>query len=150
MTIVDPGTGEVRTVTATWADLRARAAMFETEAPETPPEIDRLLRGIESLMFQLADFQAKAQSELDDAKRVLNARISILSAKYEMKGRTQTMVNRLAEAEAEAEVAEVARLAVIVDHARRIGRALSSKHIGLQNTNKGLHPLVASQHRRGA
>lgn len=148
--IVDPTTGELRPVTATWAELRDRARAFEDAAPETPPEIDRLLREIESLGFKLADFQARAATELDDAKRVLNARMSILSAKYELKGRTQTMVNRLAEAEAEEEVAEVARLQVIVDHARRIARALSSKHIGLQNTNKGLQPMAAGQHRRGA
>lgn len=146
---VDPNTGELRPVTATWAELRARAAAFEDAAPETPVEIDKLLREIESLAFKLADFQARAATELDDARRILNARISILSAKHEMKGRTQTMVNRLAEAEAEAEVAEVQRLQVIVDHSRRIARALSSKHIGLQNTNKGLQPLAASHHRRG-
>lgn len=146
---VDYETGELRPVTATWPELRDRARAFEDAAPETPVEIDRLLREIESLGFKLADFQAKAQTELDEAKRVLNARMSILSAKYELKGRTQTMVNRLSEADAVSEVAEVARLQVIVDHSRRIARALSSKHIGLQNTNKGLQPLAGAHHRRG-
>ncbi len=146
--ITDPVTGEVRSAAEAWAHLRARAERHRLTNPETPPEIDRELREIEALGFEIADFQAQAQTDLDEAKRILNARMSVLSAKYEAKGRTQTMVNRLAEADAEVEVAEVARLTVIVDHARRIARALSSKHIGLQNTNKGLQPLAAAMHRR--
>lgn len=146
--ILDKESGEVRAAAEAWSLLRARAERHRLTNPETPPEIDRELRELEALGFDLADFQAQAQTDLDEARRVLNARLSVLSAKYEMKGRTQTMVNRLAEADADVEVAEVAKLTVIVDHARRIGRALSSKHIGLQNTNKGLQPLAAAAHRR--
>ncbi|WP_336647560.1 hypothetical protein [Microbacterium sp. MMO-10] len=146
--ITDSNTGEVRPAAVAWADLRARAERHRLTNPDTPPEIDQELREIEALGFDLADFQAQLATDLDEAKRVLNARLSVLSAKYELKGRTQTMVNRLAEAEAAVEVSEVARLTVIVDHARRIARALSSKHIGLQNTNKGLQPLAAAAHRR--
>ncbi len=148
--IIDPTTGEARSAAEAWPGLRSRVDQHRLTDPQTPPEIDRELRELEALGFELADFQAKAQTELDDAKRVLNARISVLSAKHEIRGRTQTMVNRLAEAEAEVEMADVARLQVIVDHSRRIARALSSKHIGLQNTNKGLQPLAGSAHRRGA
>lgn len=146
--ITDKGTGEVRSAAEAWAHLRARAEKHRLTNPETPPEIDQELREIEALGFEIADFQAQAATDLDDAKRILNARRSVLMPKYEARGRTQTVVNSLVEAEADVEVAEVARLTVIVDHARRIARALSSKHIGLQNTNKGLQPLAAAQFRR--
>lgn len=146
--ITDQSTGEVRSAAEAWAHLRAKAERHRLTNPQTPPEIDQELREIEALGFEIADFQAQAATNLDEARRVLNARRSVLMPKYEMRGRTQTVLNSLVEAEAAVEVAEVAQLAVIVDHARRIARALSSKHIGLQNTNKGLHPLVAGHHRR--
>lgn len=148
MTVVNPGTGEIRTTSETWADLRARAERFRLSAPETPPEIDRELRELEALSFEIADLLMKVSNELSDAKQILSAEIAQASLKFEQKGRTQTLVNRLAEAECAVSVAEVAKHQIVLDHARRIGRVLSEKHYGLMNTNRGVQGMVASAHRR--
>lgn len=133
-----------------WASIRARAEVFKHSRPELPPDIDSELRDLESMGFEVADLLLRLAEEIDTAKQILSAELAQASLKFEAKGRTWTLVNRLAEAECAVQIAEVSKLQLAFDHARRLGRNLSAKHFGLMNTNKGIQGQVANYHRRSA
>ena len=147
---VDPKTGEVRSLTESWADLRAKAEAHRYTTPETPEEIDRELREIEALGFEVADFYREAMDAQYDAEKLYSAIKNKALAKHSGQTRIVTQARALAEVDAEDAYGEWLNKKAIVKHVDATLQALRSKHIGLQATKRGVESMIGSHHRRGA
>lgn len=145
--IVDPATGEVRSVTATWADLRARIDRT-IAAEELPSELERQQVEVESIASELADFLIEAQKDLDTATNVHDARLALEMEKLADRKLTQTMVNKIAGAQALDERRDMQRAQTIYDYGKRKLRALEMKHYGLMNRNRTVQGMAGAAHRR--
>lgn len=148
--IVDPVTGEVRTLARSWADLRARAEAYRQADPETPEAIDRELRSIESLGFEVADFYKSALDAQYEAEKFYSAVKNKALAKHSESKRSVAAVRALAEVDAADAFGEWLNAKAIVKHVQEILQALRSKHIGLQATKRGIDSMIGAHHRRGA
>ena len=148
--IADSNTGEVRAAAEVWPELRARAEALREDKPETPAEVDRLMRQIEDLSFELADFLVVVNGERYDAELAYSKRLSAAVAKYGRTERSVTVAKALAEQDAETEYATLLAKKAIYHHVEDISRALGRKHFGLMNTNKGIQAMLGSHARRGA
>lgn len=144
-----PGTGEVLPITEGWTQLRARAERMREYKPETPAEVDRLMRAIEDLSFELADFLVAVNNERYDAEIAYSKRKNAALAKHGEVQRSVTVAKALAESDAEAEYRDWLAKKAIYHHVEDISKALSTKHYGLMNTNKGIQAQLGSAHRRG-
>lgn len=150
MTVVDPVTGEVRSLARAWADLRARAETARHADPETPEAIDRELRAVESLGFEVADFYRTALDEQYDAEKLYSAVKNKALAKHSESKRSVAAVRALAEVDAADAYGDWLNKKAIVKHVQEILQALRSKHIGLQSTKRGIDSMIGPAHRRGA
>lgn len=147
---LDPETGEVRPAAEVWPELRARAEVIRDEHPDTPAEVDRLLRQIEDLSFELADFLVVVTNERYDAEVAYSKRYEAGVAKHGQVQRSVTVAKALAELDAATEKAEWYAKKAIHHHVEGISRALGRKHFGLMNTNKGIQAMLGSSTRRTA
>lgn len=150
MTLVDPNTGEVRSLARAWADLRTRAEDARHAAPETPEAIDHELRAVESLGFEVADFYRTALDEQYDAEKFHSAVKNKALAKHSESKRSVAAARALAEVDAADAYGDWLNKKAIVKHVHEILQALRSKHIGLQSTKRGIDSMIGSAHRRGA
>jgi hypothetical protein len=107
------------------------------------------MRELEDLGFELADFMVTVNNERYDAEVAYSNRKSAALAKHGEKQRSVTVAKALAELDAEAEYREWLAKKSLYHHVEDIAKAISRKHFGLMNTNKGIQGMTASFHRRG-
>ena len=145
---VDLVTGEIRTAAQAWPELRDRAEQVREFRPDTPLEVDRLMRQIEDLGFVLADFMLTVNEERYAAELAYSKRLAAGLAKYGSTERSVTVAKALAEQDAAPEHAEWLAKKAIYHHVEDIQKALARKHYGLMNTNKGIQHMLGSRDRR--
>lgn len=145
---IDPQTGVIRPTAEVWPELRARAEQLREDTPDTPAEVDRLMRRIEDLSFELADFLVIVNGERYDAEIAHSKRYQAGVAKHGRVERSVTVAKALAEIDAETEYATLLAKKAIYHHVEDISRALGRKHYGLMNTNKGIQAMLGSHGRR--
>jgi hypothetical protein len=148
MILVETTTGEVRDLDAEWEQLRARAEHLRPQRPETPLEVDHLLRDIEDVGFAIADFlrqvnDARYEAEVEYS-RVFNAAL----AKHGAQIPKVTVARALAKVDASDAHADLLHTKAVYHHAEGVHGALGRKHFGLMNTNKGIQGMTANWHRR--
>ena len=150
MTWTDPATGEVVPVPKAWQGFRARAEALRDDKPETPHEVDVLMRQIEDLGFALADFALAVNNDRYAAELAYSKRKNAALAKHGRTASSVTVAKALAEADAETEFQALLAAKAIYHHVEDIKNALTRKHFGLMNTNKGIQGMTGARHGRGA
>lgn len=147
---VDPVTGEIRSTSEAWADLRARAEAHRFSTPETPEAIDAELRQVESLGFEVSDFYRVVLDEQYDAEKLYSAVKNKAIAKHSADRRSVAQVRALAEVDAADAYGDWLNKKAVVKHVEALLQALRSKHIGLQSTLRGVQAMIGRVHRQGA
>lgn len=145
--MIDPVTGEIRSTAEAWADLRARVDRF-VAMEEVPSEIERMQIAAEALASEMADFLKATQDEVDDKQSLYSVRLAKEMQRLGDKRWTQTVVNKVAEAEAIEEKRDLNHAQSIHDHVRRKLAALTQKHYGLMNRNRTVQGMAGAAHRR--
>ncbi|MEV8134320.1 hypothetical protein [Microbacterium aurantiacum] len=146
--VEDPNTGEIRDLDVEWGQLHAQAATMRPRRPETPLELDALLRDIEDLGFAIADLLREVNDARYEAE-ITHERIRKTAfAKHVRVEKTVAAANALADLDALTAYADLLHTKAVFHHAEDTNRALGRKHYGLMNTNKGIQPMTANWHRR--
>lgn len=140
--MIDPRTGEVRSTSEAWADLRTRAEAHRFTTPETPEAIDTELREIEALGFEVADFYRVALDEQYDAEKLFSAVKNKAIAKHSADRRSVAQVRALAEVDAADAYGDWLNKKAVVKHVDALLQALRSKHIGLQSSLRGVQAMI--------
>jgi hypothetical protein len=141
-------TGEVHDLDEEWAQLRARAETLRPRRPETPLELDHLLRDLEDMGFAIADFLREVNDARYDAEVAYSKAQNAALARHAEKVRVVAVARALAEIDASDEHAALLHTKAVFHHAEDINRALGRKHFGLMNTNKGIQGMTTNWHRR--
>lgn len=148
MILVENETGEVRDLDAEWAQLRARAETLRPQRPETPLELDHLLRDLEDMGFEIADFLRQVNDARYDAEVEHSKAQNAALARHSQTQRVVAVARALAELDAAEAHAALLHTKALFHHAEDISRALGRKHFGLMNTNKGIQGMTANWFRR--
>ncbi len=146
--IVDLETGEARDLDGEWAALHDHAAGLCARRPETPLEVDRLLRELEDEGVVIADFLRSVNNARYAAEILYSRALNAALARHGEDIKSVTVARANAELDAAAEFEQFLNTKAIYHHVEDIGRALARKHYGLMNTNKGIQGMTASTHRR--
>ncbi|MCB8043676.1 hypothetical protein ABTZ44_07505 [Microbacterium oxydans] len=148
MILVETTTGEVRDLDAEWEQLREQAEMLRPRRPETPLELDALLRDLEDMGFAIADFLREVNDARYDAEVAYSNAQNAALARHSETARSVTLARAMAEMDASDAHAALLHTKAVFHHAEDINRALGRKHFGLMNTNKGIQGMTSNWHRR--
>lgn len=148
MILVETATGEVRDLDAEWEQLREQAEMLRPRRPETPLELDALLRDLEDMGFAIADFLRAVNDARYDAEVAYSNAQNAALARHSETARSVTLARAMAELDASDAHAALLHTKAVFHHAEDINRALGRKHFGLMNTNKGIQGMTSNWHRR--
>ena len=148
MILVETTTGEVRDLDTEWEQLRERAEMLRPRRPETPLELDALLRDLEDMGFAIADFLRAVNDARYDAEVAYSNAQNAALARHSETARSVTLARAMAEMDASDAHAALLHTKAVFHHAEDINRALGRKHFGLMNTNKGIQGMTSNWHRR--
>lgn len=148
MILVETATGEVRDLDAEWEQLREQAEMLRPRRPETPLELDALLRDLEDMGFAVADFLRAVNDARYDAEVAYSNAQNAALARHSETARSVTLARAMAEMDASDAHAALLHTKAVFHHAEDINRALGRKHFGLMNTNKGIQGMTSNWHRR--
>jgi hypothetical protein len=145
---IDLDAGEQRDLDGEWARLRGRAEHLRNRRADTPPDIDALLRDLEDAGFELADF-LRTVNDARYAAEILHSRaLNQALAKHGAVTKSVTVARAKAETDSLDEHATFLQTKAIYHHVEDIARALSRKHFGLMNTNKGIQGMLPNAGRR--
>lgn len=150
MILVETATGEVRDLDAEWEQLREQAELIRPRRPETPLELDALLRDLEDMGFAIADFLRAVNDARYDAEVAYSNAQNAALARHSETARSVTLARAMAEMDASDAHAALLHTKAVFHHAEDINRALGRKHFGLMNTNKGIQGMTSNWHRRTA
>ncbi|WP_025103969.1 hypothetical protein [Microbacterium paraoxydans] len=148
MILVETTTGEVRDLDTEWEQLREQAEMLRPRRPETPLELDALLRDLEDMGFAIADFLRAVNDARYDAEVAYSNAQNAALARHSETARSVTLARAMAELDASDAHAALLHTKAVFHHAEDINRALGRKHFGLMNTNKGIQGMTSNWHRR--
>ncbi|PRB01808.1 hypothetical protein CQ047_18290 [Microbacterium sp. MYb72] len=148
MILVETATGEVRDLDAEWEQLRDQAEMLRPRRPDTPLELDALLRDLEDMGFAIADFLRAVNDARYDAEVEYSNVQNTALAKHGETIRSVTIARAMSELDASDAHAALLHTKAVFHHAEDINRALGRKHFGLMNTNKGIQGMTSNWHRR--
>lgn len=148
MILVETTTGEVRDLDTEWEQLREQAEMLRPRRPETPLELDALLRDLEDMGFAIADFLRAVNDARYDAEVAYSNAQNAALARHSETARSVTLARAMAEMDASDAHAALLHTKAVFHHAEDINRALGRKHFGLMNTNKGIQGMTSNWHRR--
>lgn len=148
MILVETTTGEVRDLDTEWEQLREQAEMLRPRRPETPLELDALLRDLEDMGFAIADFLRAVNDARYDAEVAYSNAQNAGLARHSETARSVTLARAMAEMDASDAHAALLHTKAVFHHAEDINRALGRKHFGLMNTNKGIQGMTSNWHRR--
>lgn len=148
MILVETTTGEVRDLDTEWEQLREQAEMLRPRRPETPLELDALLRDLEDMGFAIADFLRAVNDARYDAEVAYSNAQNAALARHSETARSVTRARAMAEMDASDAHAALLHTKAVFHHAEDINRALGRKHFGLMNTNKGIQGMTSNWHRR--
>ncbi|PMC04136.1 hypothetical protein CJ226_09010 [Microbacterium sp. UMB0228] len=148
MILVETTTGEVRDLDTEWEQLRDQAEMLRPRRPETPLELDALLRDLEDMGFAIADFLRAVNDARYDAEVAYSNAQNAALARHSETARSVTLARAMAELDASDAHAALLHTKAVFHHAEDINRALGRKHFGLMNTNKGIQGMTSNWHRR--
>jgi hypothetical protein len=146
--LVETDTGEIRDLDAEWEALRGRAETLRPRRPETPLEVDGLLRDLEDMGFAIADFLRSVNDARYDAEVAYSKAQNAALARHSEQIRSVTIARAKAELDASDAHAALLHTKAVFHHAEDINRALGRKHFGLMNTNKGIQGMTSNWHRR--
>ncbi len=148
MILVETTRGEVRDLDTEWEQLREQAEMLRPRRPETPLELDALLRDLEDMGFAIADFLRAVNDARYEAEVAYSNAQNAALARYSETARSVTLARAMAEIDASDAHAALLHTKAVFHHAEDINRALGRKHFGLMNTNKGIQGMTSNWHRR--
>lgn len=148
MILVETTTGEVRDLDTEWEQLREQAEMLRPRRPETPLELDALLRDLEDMGFAIADFLRAVNDARYDAEVAYSNAQNAALARHSETARSVTLARAMAEMDASDAHAALLHTKAVFHHAEDINRSLGRKHFGLMNTNKGIQGMTSNWHRR--
>lgn len=148
MILVETSTGEVHDLDAEWEQLREQAERLRPRRPDTPLELDVLLRDLEDMGFAIADFLRSVNDARYDAEVAYSKTLNAAIAKHSEEHRMLGVARAHAEVDAAEAHAALLHTKAVFHHAEDINRALGRKHFGLMNTNKGIQGMTSNWHRR--
>lgn len=146
--VEDPRTGEVRDLDEEWGRLHAQAATMRPRRPDTPLELDHLLRDLEDLGFEIADLLRQVNDARYDAEVAHAKAYNTAFARHMETQKVVAVAKALAEIDAADAHADLLHTKAVFHHAEDTNRALGRKHFGLMNTNKGIQGMTSNWHRR--